>query len=259
LADVLPASLLATMAAPSTKGTLEWTSGSAAVHLLGVCRAPRLDHADAGPAGPAAEGSTPSAPDDFEPIEGRPDFVRVAGLAGDTAFESGHADGHGRSDALVGTLVHRLLHRLGAGGASSADAVASLARQVVRESDGVTGVDLDAVALRAAQLYRELRAKPQVRAVYDRGTVYHEVPFSMLSEGGLVVRGAIDCVAEMAPNQVTILEFKTGRPQPWHERQLETYRLAVASLVPGAAVAGHLVYASAAGSRDGEMPPNSGS
>jgi hypothetical protein len=41
---------------------------------------------------------------------------------------------------------------------------------------------------------------------------------------------------------VTVLEFKTGRPRPEHERQAELYRLAAEALFPGADVETQLVY-----------------
>jgi hypothetical protein len=40
-----------------------------------------------------------------------------------------------------------------------------------------------------------------------------------------------------------ILEFKTGRPSPSHQRQLDLYVEAVKALFPGAPVVGRLVYA----------------
>jgi hypothetical protein len=45
---------------------------------------------------------------------------------------------------------------------------------------------------------------------------------------------------------VTVLELKTGRPAPEHERQLAIYLTAARALFPGTPVEGRLVYAGAA-------------
>jgi RecB family endonuclease NucS len=45
---------------------------------------------------------------------------------------------------------------------------------------------------------------------------------------------------------ITILEFKTGRPRPEHQQQLELYAQAAKRLFPGAVVDGLLVYPDAA-------------
>jgi hypothetical protein len=41
---------------------------------------------------------------------------------------------------------------------------------------------------------------------------------------------------------VTVLEFKTGRPRPEHERQADLYRQAAEAIFPGAPVESRLIY-----------------
>ena len=74
----------------------------------------------------------------------------------------------------------------------------------------------------------------------------HEVPFSMVvqSESGpTMLRGTIDCVVEQDTRNVVIVEFKTGRADPLHQRQLDLYVDAARILYRGARVDGRLVYA----------------
>jgi ATP-dependent exoDNAse (exonuclease V) beta subunit len=75
--------------------------------------------------------------------------------------------------------------------------------------------------------------------------VLQEVPFSLLTRheaGAVILRGTIDCVIQKDDGSFVILEFKTGRPSPSHQRQLDLYVEAVTALFPGAVVTGELVY-----------------
>ena len=89
--------------------------------------------------------------------------------------------------------------------------------------------------------YGALLRRPDVRQVYVSGEALHEVPFTMRLEG-TIVRGTIDCLIRSTSGRVTILEFKTGRPRPEHERQANLYRRAAEALFPGAEVETRLVY-----------------
>jgi hypothetical protein len=51
----------------------------------------------------------------------------------------------------------------------------------------------------------------------------------------------LDPLEGSAPRAI-VLEFKTGAPAPWHQRQLDQYVTAAKSLLPGANVEGMLVY-----------------
>jgi RecB family endonuclease NucS len=60
---------------------------------------------------------------------------------------------------------------------------------------------------------------------------------------GSIVRGTIDCLVGRTSGGVDVLEFKTARPHPSHEAQLQQYVEAVRALFPGVPVTGRLVYA----------------
>jgi ATP-dependent exoDNAse (exonuclease V) beta subunit len=146
--------------------------------------------------------------------------------------------GDGRSDQLIGTAVHRLLQRFGFDASIEAAAVRGMLR-----SDEMADEDPAACIDTALAAYRSLCVHPDVRALYDSGERLHEVPFT-LREQGRFVRGSIDCLVRTAPDRLTVLEFKTGRPRDEHRAQLELYRAAAARLFPGCTVDARLVYAS---------------
>jgi RecB family endonuclease NucS len=64
-----------------------------------------------------------------------------------------------------------------------------------------------------------------------------------VKEGASVVlRGTIDCLIQKDDGCVVVVEFKTGRRRPSHQRQLDVYVEAARALFPGAPVEGRLVY-----------------
>ena len=119
------------------------------------------------------------------------------------------------------------------------------------------GVASDGVAAEAVALFKALRRRPELAALIDSAACEFEVPFSVrLSDDAgsgppepVVVRGSIDCLAALPDGRVTVVELKTGRPQSWHEAQIDTYVRAARALFPGVPVEGQLVYATA-----GETP-----
>jgi hypothetical protein len=155
------------------------------------------------------------------------------------------------SERLIGTLVHRMLDRHGVGVDLTADEeqLQSLATQLLRPAEYGDLEHPDAFVRRVVQLYRHYAVHPDVCALYSSGRRLHEVPFTM-SHGDALVRGAIDCLvvtsSAAGAEEVTVLEFKTGRPRPEHEAQLELYRNAVSLLFPGAGVRARLVYSGTA-------------
>jgi hypothetical protein len=149
--------------------------------------------------------------------------------------------GGGDSDRLFGTVVHRLMQRVGfdAGPRATRELAATLVGPA--ESAGYDGELLDA----ALDAYAALSRRADVRAVYQSGRVLHEVPFTMQASG-MWVRGTIDCLVQQPSGAVTVLEFKTGRPRPGHLRQVELYKAAAARLFPGVPVEARLVYSNEA-------------
>jgi RecB family exonuclease len=188
--------------------------------------------------------------DDFSPLlEAGPSPRAVSSLV--VASDRGGPIGSRDLDAdvpssrLVGTLVHRLLHRFGfdafGGMAQPADLVSALLRPSERAlvaAEWATAEFTDDVI----RLYRMLCAEPRVQSAYSSGERFHEVPFSMSLEGQ-ILRGTIDCLVRQNDGRVIVLEFKTGKPREEHRQQIQCYREAAEHLFPGAPVEAHLVYA----------------
>jgi ATP-dependent helicase/nuclease subunit A len=154
------------------------------------------------------------------------------------------------SDRLRGTLVHRLLQRLGLPDDAPAD--------VGVDAPGLHGQSLEDLVARLAEreespeaidpslvgdvvaMFRAVCRRDDVRRLYALGQAWHEVPFALLSEGRLV-RGTIDCLIH-AGDRVIILEFKTGRRRAVHDEQVALYRLAAAAIFPEARIDAHVIY-----------------
>ena len=149
----------------------------------------------------------------------------------------------------VGGLVHALL-RLFEARVVDVEQLEQVARQLpMRETGGGSGADQVVIA-RATQLYEELASRDEMRAMEGQKRLW-EVPFSLHSSArdgtstdaeAVVVRGTIDCLARDPQGRVTVFEFKTGRPRPEHQRQLDLYLAAARAMFPGAPVEGRLVY-----------------
>jgi RecB family exonuclease len=90
--------------------------------------------------------------------------------------------------------------------------------------------------------FEALRRLAHVRAQYETGKVFHEVPFTF-SADGQIFRGAIDCLIQQQDGSFRILEFKTGRRREEHRRQADFYRRAVASVFPDRTIAVDVLYA----------------
>jgi len=250
LADVLPPSLLACLGAAGQAAEGEkratWRSHLGTAHTLQVCPPMRI-RALGAPASPTeipagGNGAPPAAgpsDDDFAPLDLVPDRLRASAVAAEMAGEGEEGDGHAPSDARLGTLVHRLFQDLGvrpdAGHGQLLEAARRLARPSSLEEASEETLE------RAATLYADLCTRPQVAAVYGSSEILHEVPFA-LSEEGRIVRGTIDCLARTSTDEVTVLEFKTGRPRAWHQEQLRIYQKAAQALFPANQIVAEVVY-----------------
>ena len=239
LAEVLPQSLLDRFAAQAAAtDVVEWQASSGQVHRLAIAgteaRGAGLSASPGGPAGLAPQANT--IPTDFTPLvdTGIPRHA-IAALLGD----DGVLPGGRESDRLVGTFVHRLLERFGLDPGTEVDRAAASRLRRHEETDGPW---LD----EAIDAYRAILQRGEIRALYLAGARVHEVPFTMRVDGS-IVRGTIDCLVRTAPDRMTVLEFKTGRPRPEHRTQLDLYRRAAESAFPGSTIDARLVYA-------GEVP-----
>ena len=255
LGDVLPPSLKALFERASSTfsevDTLGWEGMSGHEYLWRLCRPPAGAPADTSDAGKAiaqenVEGAR--ADDDFAPPAAPPPRRRL----GVTTLSAGPVDDAieepvaPRSDALLGTVLHRLFALdVPKTSAVQPDEAAGLVDRVLREDERAVIEDVGAFAVRAARTWSAVRDRPDVRSALDGVERSYEVPFS-LSMGGegqaAVVRGTIDCLVRKADGRLLVLEFKTGRRRVAHERQLELYMRAARAIWSGAIVDGLLVY-----------------
>ena len=239
LAEVLPPTLLDGFAAAAAGLPAEWQAGSGRVHSFSVCT-----RASDGPppAAPSALVPVERTDDDLETLDAEPSVRRAtdAGAPADTSAQPSEAAGS-ESERVLGTVVHRLLQALGTTPPASGEDVTAVALRLLRPDEAAGLADREAFAARAASAYQALCSHPDVRSLYEAPDILHEVPFAMRQEG-VVVRGSIDCLVRPSPGEVTVLEFKTGRPRPEHEGQVALYASVAERLFPGARVVPKLIY-----------------
>ena len=237
LADVMPASLLDRLG--DAAGSVQWAASSGAIHRFSVCE-------PAEPVMPAAHADAgPERESDFLPLEEEPIAAQsVASMIeadGKSGFHSGATAGDD-SERVVGSLVHRLLHRFGLDPGDAVDVTSALAMLRADEMSAcVSTGTASELAGDAIDAYRAICGRADIRALYDGADVLHEVPFTMASDGGRV-HGTIDCLIRGVDGQMTVLEFKTGRARDVHRTQLDWYRQAVERLFPDARVDARLIY-----------------
>ena len=240
LADVLPPSLIDVFAGAGDDA--EWRASSGAVHRLRRCEPANGEPANLEP--PNLEPPDPGSPIPdpvLDPlIDAAPPRSSIASII-DSTLAVNDVRTTQRSDRLVGTLVHRLLHRIGFT-TRAVDAVRDAAARLVRPDELDESDDLQAMLDAAAASYASICARQEVRALYSAGRRLHEVPFTMTVEGR-VLRGTVDCLVETAPGRLTLLEFKTGRERPEHQQQLELYVRAMRQVFPEASIDARVIYA----------------
>ncbi len=247
LGDVLPSGLRQAFTDAVVPGVdvVEWVAASR--HRFTVCRTPEVVAATPTPL--TASGFPRNPAVDFAELgpSGDVPALAMAGEVPDVAARGGSP----RPDArLVGSLVHRLIDRWGLAPLPRTELERSLSSLGGQLSSGDSSSG-DATA-GAIDVYSELVARKDLRALVDGADVWHEVPV-IVRDGGRVLRGTIDLVVRAQDGALTVLEFKTGRPSPQHQVQLDHYVQAVRLLFPGAAVEGRVVYA-LAGEKPREKP-----
>jgi ATP-dependent exoDNAse (exonuclease V) beta subunit len=238
LASLLPATLLDCFAAGASHGDEVIWDGFA----FRVCRPAE------GAAVDAAADITVLEPD-TAPLVVSPPFVTTAtsepapGPAVSGEAERARADGADRDSRLIGTIVHRLFRRSFEEPVAAAT-VAAVVPQLVGWEELVDVSDVDELARRAADLFLSIRSRPDVRGLLNEGACFYEVPFSCRPSGrpDERVRGAIDCLVLSGEGRATILEFKTGRSRPEHERQAAVYAEAARAALPGYTVDVKIIY-----------------
>ena len=251
LAAVLPQSLIDQFAAPGD--TSEWRASSGALHTLRVIRDESgVRDAKASPSSnperpsPESRITDPGVVPDLEPFtDSAPARVSVGAVVSTNTEHGRLAATPAPSARLVGTLVHRLLQRIGiqdpATGIRDDRSIHDIAGHLLR-SDEVDDIDVEGTVNAAVAAYLSISACEEVRVLYATGRARHEVPFTM-SMDGRIVRGTIDCVVETIPGAMTLIEFKTGRERPEDRQQVQLYLQALRQVFPGASINARVVYA----------------
>jgi ATP-dependent helicase/nuclease subunit A len=223
-------SQLFTLAGAGEERRVTW-AGPTASHVFRVLHAPEAPTMREVP--PAPE----DVHDDFTPLQA--DGVqRIAATASGSLsqHDAWRPKGVDRSSIEAGVLVHRALE-------AGTDDFASL----LRDDERALVDDVGALFTSAGEALSRIRAHPAVVEIFtDEDSIVwrrHEVPFSWRSPDGSIVRGTFDCLLERTSGAIEVLEFKTGRPAPEHERQLESYVAAAQALFPDRSVEGRLIYA----------------
>ena len=245
LAEVLPPGLLECFSAAASQRDVAWRASSGSAHAFMAClpAIPPDPLSVVGGESRLESGAPPAeaVTDDLAPLEAPVDRWSASVAAGSAPVDHDWRWGGG-SDALLGTLVHRLIQHLGVSSGADRTTVEEAARRAVRarRQRGAPGS-----ASRRGPGRRSVCARAPASAdcgrSFARPDVWHEVPFST-TDGARVVRGTIDCIARTGPSQVTVLEFKTGRRHPWHQDQVQLYRQAVERLFPDHQVRAELLY-----------------
>ena len=248
LADVLPASLRELFARASARldgvDSLAWRGRSGTTFEWRVCPLVPWD------APRATVGPSTSFPRELigaaggRDTAGPPRVPVTSWLAGDAAPI--HTWGQ-PSDALIGTLTHRLFQFASRAALDPDDEQGwvAFAKELLRPDERPDAETADRATTAAVRAWRQLVMRPDVAAVLASGEALHEVPFSMTireSDRATVVRGTIDCVVKRADGSLVVVEFKTGRPTSAHEQQLDAYVHALRACFPNALVERLLVY-----------------
>src|SRR4029078_9777681 len=114
----------------------------------------------------------------------------------------------------------RLLERLGR--ASDARALRGTTTEgLVRRDERLAASDLPQVVEAVVARYQDLAARPDLAGLFQSSRVWHEFPIA-LREGDRIVHGAIDSLL-VGEALAWVLEFKSGRPDPSHERHVAPY------------------------------------
>ena len=247
LAEVLPGSFknLFNHAATGFEGCelVGWTGCSGKSYDWRICRPPATASTD------VAQESQPSRAglvDRFGAVS-EESLARWSVSAWLERSEQPHPNGEGRRrNVTAGILVHRLFQWCA--DTRPADEAADLdcARALLSASERASIDHVEDIVAEAVTAWRCLRSRKDVVNLLAGDRLLHEVPFSMSirSHGEpVVLRGVIDCLVQKNDGSILVVEFKTGRPRPSHQRQLDLYVDAAVAIYPGARIEGRLVYA----------------
>jgi ATP-dependent exoDNAse (exonuclease V) beta subunit len=248
LAEVLPDSLKVLFARAATAfdecPTVAWSGESGRSFEWRICRPPAELPRVAPPALLPVE--RPEAADRFEPLEDTGAIVRlpVTRWLEDSQPAGELSEPGVAQEAVVGTLVHRLFQFAETSSRPAEDEPA-FARSLLKDDERAVIDDVDHVVEQALAAWRSMRTRADLSAVLADHRRSYEVPFSLRAtgpDGPCILRGTIDCLLHRDDGSVVVVEFKTGRRRPQHQRQLDVYVEAARALFPTGPVSGLLVY-----------------
>jgi ATP-dependent exoDNAse (exonuclease V) beta subunit len=284
LGDILPLGVKARFevasASPAPE-TTEWTAASGHVHTFRVCTVGSIDEIpvttqrrrDAemllketpslrrGASASRPEHSSDGlSPDNFAPLIDPFELPRVAvtKVLAPAVEKRRRNQIETGSRSLAGTLVHRLFERFGTSLAGAADPqpIADELARLIRDDETVEAGDVEQVFSQARSAYLALCGQRTLLQAFESGDALFEVPFSVRpASSQMILRGTFDCLIQRRDGGMTVLELKTGKPAPEHERQLEMYLIAARAMFPGTPVEGELVYARQANLDDRPLDP----
>jgi ATP-dependent helicase/nuclease subunit A len=245
LANVCPPSLIDALSVALAGATEVTWQGAAHAHRLRVC-APAPAAPDTTPVDAVAPVSA-AIPPSLEPLATHAMLQRArvtelaagAGAGVPSSRERPLLD----ADLVTGRAVHRLLAH-----ADTHDREAALRTRVIADLDPDERLavgDAETFAADVVALVRDVWRDESLRRDLASPEARFEVPivFRHETHGAVrLVRGTMDCLVP-AGEQLLVLEFKTGRPQASHRRQLDLYVDAVRAMRPGMPVSGRLIYA----------------
>lgn len=254
LASVCPPSLLdALTAALHTPGEVTW-QGERHVHRLRVCPLPPAERSPSAVMTRVAPSlHVPRTLQPLDPATG-PTRGSVTDLAAArrTSLPRGDSAPVLDLDLVTGRAVHRLLAR----GHARGDPHALRARVLdhLDAEERLVVEDRPSFAADVVGLVRSVWEHPALRRALASSEARFEVPIVFRHEdahGVRLVRGTVDCLVPLG-TRVLVFEFKTGRAQVSHRRQLALYVDAVRRILPGREVEGQLIYAAPAVPARGE-------
>ena len=158
----------------------------------------------------------------------------------------------GIRDLTAGTLVHRLFQFGFVPLSGPDDDEAARVRSLLKPDERASLDDVEGTVAAAVAAWRSMRTRDDVAALLASGSRLYEVPFSLMAEtasaparagnGPMILRGTIDCLIRREDGSVVVVEFKSGAPRAFHQRQLDLYVEAARRLFPAALVEGRLLY-----------------
>ncbi len=188
----------------------------------------------------------PAHRSDLEPLgDGQPTRIAVSELVREMTGDQPQPQSWSADpvDAAVGRIVHRMFEY----SVPIDEALAERADSLAMELSGRAPEERNQAAQSAAELYRQLMERPELRDLLEAtstgaGQIFCEVPFSLRRQSR-IVRGTIDSLL-LLDDGVLVIDYKTGSHHPEHRLQIELYLEATRQLFPTLDVEGVIFYAS---------------